>query len=119
MIPHKNRLKCDGSNERSECMFFVKGKLPINYPHYPFLSRAMNEQFTLSKFLISAQTLTNSEQSTVHTVKVYQTFQLYFQDFSSFFFYICLHLFYKNSKAAKGEGWALPFISCAQDTVGL
>ena len=22
-------------------------------------------------------------------------------------------------KAAKGEGWAPPFISCAQDTVGL
>ena len=24
-----------------------------------------------------------------------------------------------KDKAAKGEGWALPFISCAQDTVGL
>ena len=24
-----------------------------------------------------------------------------------------------KEKAAKGEGWALPFISCAQDTVGL
>ena len=24
-----------------------------------------------------------------------------------------------NDKAAKGEGWAPPFISCAQDTVGL
>ena len=23
-----------------------------------------------------------------------------------------------NAKAAKGEGWAPPFISCAQDTVG-
>ena len=23
------------------------------------------------------------------------------------------------NKAAKGEGWAAPFISCAQDTVGL
>ena len=24
-----------------------------------------------------------------------------------------------KAKAAKGEGWAPPFISCAQDTVGL
>ena len=24
-----------------------------------------------------------------------------------------------KDKAAKGEGWAQPFISCAQDTVGL
>ena len=24
-----------------------------------------------------------------------------------------------KDKAAKGEGWAWPFISCAQDTVGL
>ena len=24
-----------------------------------------------------------------------------------------------KDKAVKGEGWALPFISCAQDTVGL
>ena len=24
-----------------------------------------------------------------------------------------------KDKAAKGEGWAPPFISCAQDTVGL
>ena len=24
-----------------------------------------------------------------------------------------------KDKATKGEGWALPFISCAQDTVGL
>ena len=24
-----------------------------------------------------------------------------------------------KDKAAKGEGWALPFISCAQNTVGL
>ena len=24
-----------------------------------------------------------------------------------------------KNKAAKGEGWALPFISCAQDIVGL
>ena len=24
-----------------------------------------------------------------------------------------------TDKAAKGEGWALPFISCAKDTVGL
>ena len=24
-----------------------------------------------------------------------------------------------KEKAAKGEGWAQPFISCAQDTVGL
>ena len=24
-----------------------------------------------------------------------------------------------KDKAAKGEGWALPFISCAQDTEGL
>ena len=24
-----------------------------------------------------------------------------------------------KEKAAKGEGWATPFISCAQDTVGL
>ena len=24
-----------------------------------------------------------------------------------------------KDKAAKGEGWARPFISCAQDTVGL
>ena len=24
-----------------------------------------------------------------------------------------------KDKAAKGEGWALPFISCAHDTVGL
>ena len=24
-----------------------------------------------------------------------------------------------KDKAGKGEGWALPFISCAQDTVGL
>ena len=24
-----------------------------------------------------------------------------------------------KDKAAKGEGWALPFISCVQDTVGL
>ena len=24
-----------------------------------------------------------------------------------------------KDKAAKGEGWAAPFISCAQDTVGL
>ena len=24
-----------------------------------------------------------------------------------------------KDKAAKGEGWALPFTSCAQDTVGL
>ena len=24
-----------------------------------------------------------------------------------------------KEKAAKGEGWAPPFISCAQDTVGL
>ena len=24
-----------------------------------------------------------------------------------------------GDKAAKGEGWAPPFISCAQDTVGL
>ena len=24
-----------------------------------------------------------------------------------------------KGKAAKGEGWAPPFISCAQDTVGL
>ena len=24
-----------------------------------------------------------------------------------------------KNKAAKGEGWALPFISCAQNTVGL
>ena len=26
---------------------------------------------------------------------------------------------YGNVQAVKGEGWALPFISCAQDTVGL
>ena len=25
----------------------------------------------------------------------------------------------KDKAAAKGEGWAPPFISCAQDTVGL
>ena len=25
----------------------------------------------------------------------------------------------RKDKAAKGEGWAPPFISCAQDTVGL
>ena len=25
----------------------------------------------------------------------------------------------EKGKAAKGEGWAPPFISCAQDTVGL
>ena len=25
----------------------------------------------------------------------------------------------EKAKAAKGEGWAPPFISCAQDTVGL
>ena len=25
----------------------------------------------------------------------------------------------KDKKAAKGEGWAPPFISCAQDTAGL
>ena len=24
-----------------------------------------------------------------------------------------------NDRAAKGEGWALPFFSCAQNTVGL
>ena len=24
----------------------------------------------------------------------------------------------EKDKAAKGEGWALPFISCVQDTVG-
>ena len=24
-----------------------------------------------------------------------------------------------KNKAAKGEGWAVPFISCAQNTVGL
>ena len=27
--------------------------------------------------------------------------------------------FFELGKAAKGEGWASPFISCAQDTVGL
>ena len=27
--------------------------------------------------------------------------------------------FFELDKAAKGEGWAPPFISCAQDTVGL
>ena len=25
----------------------------------------------------------------------------------------------EKAKAAKGEGWASPFINCAQDTVGL
>ena len=25
----------------------------------------------------------------------------------------------RRDKAAKGDGWAQPFISCAQDTVGL
>ena len=25
----------------------------------------------------------------------------------------------EKAAAAKGEGWVLPFISCAQDTVGL
>ena len=27
--------------------------------------------------------------------------------------------FFELGKAAKGEGWAPPFINCAQDTVGL
>ena len=32
----------------------------------------------------------------------------------------CVQIFeLGKDKAAKEEGWALPFISCAQDTVGL
>ena len=40
---------------------------------------------------------------------------------SSWYFFISLlYLYiYIYMEAAKGEGWASPFISCAQDTVGL